>query len=164
MKNVFLSLAIAALLLNLGACAGNSIIRPEQPPATGLGRIKPLPTPAQPPPTGFGRIKLPIGFERPIGVLSKDQISRVVRSDNRGFRYCYEKGLISDPTLRGKLVVKMVILASGKVGTATVQKREGNLGGVGKCVANKSKNLVFPKPKGGGTVTVKWPFVFSPKD
>ncbi len=96
------------------------------------------------------------------GSLSKEIIQRVIRRRRNSVRYCYEKALKSNPTLQGKLVLKLIILATGRV-TAKIGEDTLKDGKVAECVAKQAARWRFPKPAGGGTVVVSYPFMFSPK-
>ncbi len=97
------------------------------------------------------------------GSLDKEIIRRVVRQHRNEVRYCYEKELQKDPNLGGKVDVKFVIAATGKVQSAVVAGSTMGNAAVEGCIAKKVKRWVFPQPKGGGIVVVKYPFVFTTK-
>lgn len=94
------------------------------------------------------------------GSLDKEIIRRVVRENQAQIRYCYERELTRDPGLYGKVVMKWVIAASGKVMRATVAENHMKNKAVGQCIAQRIRGWNFPKPKGGGIVVVTYPFVF----
>ncbi len=90
--------------------------------------------------------------------LDKAVIRRVIRQHLPAVRYCYEKELITQPTLQGTVTVKFVIAADGSVASAA----GSGLPVVDACVATVVQKMVFPKPRGGGTVNVSYPFKFVP--
>jgi len=49
---------------------------------------------------------------------------------------------------------------TGSVSSAKVQKSSVGSQAVNSCLVSVFKRLKFPKPKGGGIVIVKYPFVF----
>ena len=93
--------------------------------------------------------------------MSKQEINRVIRRNLARFKYCYEKQLKRNPELSGKVKVQFTILGSGRVGE--VQALEDTMGepAVAQCIVSRVKRWRFPKPD-GGSVTVAFPFVFSP--
>lgn len=95
------------------------------------------------------------------GSLTKEQIARVVRRFMSQIKFCYEKELNKNPNLEGKLVANWVIGGNGRVTSASMVQDTMKNKNVTKCVTRIIKRMTFPKPKGGGVVTVTYPFVFS---
>ena len=92
--------------------------------------------------------------------LERGAIARVVRAYLGRIKHCYERQLILDPKLSGKITASWTIAPSGRVSSARqVQDTMGNVG-VTKCVINQIRVWKFPKPKGGGKVIVTYPFLF----
>ena len=94
------------------------------------------------------------------GALSQGEVSGVIRGQHNAIRHCYEKVLQKQPNAAGKVSVKFVIGASGKVLTAhivqdTIRSRE-----LGECIIARIKTWNFPKPAGGQKVTITYPWVF----
>ncbi len=96
------------------------------------------------------------------GALDKDIVRRVVQNHINQVRHCYNEGLVRDPTLRGRVKVQFSIGATGKVPMAVVAETSLKDKNVGNCVAKAVKRWRFPKPDGGGTVMVTYPFVLNP--
>jgi TonB family protein len=94
------------------------------------------------------------------GSLDKEIIRRVVRRHRRELKYCYERRLKEKPDLEGEIELKFTIMPDGTVSATTVAKSTIGDDEVEKCVAKKVKRWVFPKPKGGGIVIVRYPFNF----
>lgn len=94
------------------------------------------------------------------GALDKELIRAVIDRYKAQIRYCYERELAQDPGLHGKLGLTWVIDPSGFV--SDVRIAENSLGAerVERCVTSKIRRWAFPKPQGGGTVVVNYPFVF----
>jgi hypothetical protein len=97
------------------------------------------------------------------GMLSKKQISDVVKRNKGAVRYCYESQLMRFPTLRGKVVVDFIIDTNGRVikvkvptNTLTQKKAKSK---VSRCLIKFISRWRFPKPK-GGKVRVIYPFTF----
>ena len=99
------------------------------------------------------------------GSLDKDLIRRTVRKHHAAMRACYEPALQSDPNLAFRLVVAFVIDAEGGVAAALEWKTEPQTE-VEKtfdaCLTKVLNGVRFPKPAGGGSVTVRYPLVFEP--
>ena len=96
------------------------------------------------------------------GALDKDIIRRIVRAHINEVRHCYNKGLANNPILAGRIAVKFTILASGKVGNASIDSTTLDDKTVGQCITKAVKRWKFPKPQGGGKVHVTYPFVLEP--
>ena len=96
------------------------------------------------------------------GSLDKETIRRVIRRHRAEYRYCYEKELNAKRDLNGKIVMKFTIAGNGSVIAASVVETTMNNSNVESCIAGKIKRWVFPAPKGGGIVVVKYPFIFKP--
>lgn len=94
--------------------------------------------------------------------LDASLIDGVIKRYYRQIKYCYQKQLQRDPSLGGKVTVKFTIAASGSVSKASVAASTMGNATVDTCVVDRFRKMTFPKPKGGGIVVVKYPFVFSP--
>ncbi len=95
-----------------------------------------------------------------LGGLDKSLIAAVVQSNIGQIKHCYERQLIVDPNIFGKIVAGWTINKDGAVSVSSVKKTTMNNKAVENCIAGKIKNWVFPKPKGGGQVLVSYPFLF----
>ncbi|WP_257461426.1 TonB family protein [Archangium lipolyticum] len=92
--------------------------------------------------------------------LDRDLIRRVIQLNRSQVRFCYESLLNRFPALSGKVAVRFIISAEGTVASSEVsQSTAGNID-LEKCVAGRVRGWVFPKLKGGGSVTVTYPFIF----
>jgi TonB family protein len=138
---------------------------------TGLGNIGGIGTlDTLAPPGGVGGraparvLPNPTGGDKSIvlGALSKPVIQAVIRRRLRAVKKCYEQELQNSPKLQGRVVIKIVISASGKVSSAEVKESTVPSEPVGACVAEVMRKAQFPAPKGGGIVIVSYPFVFKP--
>jgi len=96
------------------------------------------------------------------GALDKDIIRRIVRAHINEVRYCYNKGLVVDPSLEGRVAIQFTVGPTGKVPTAVVASTTLSDKKVGECIAKSVKRWKFPRPSGGGVVVVTYPFVLSP--
>ena len=83
-------------------------------------------------------------------------IRRIVRSHENEVRFCYERALLTDPTLAGRVRIRFSLDAAGMVSRSeladtTLPGRE-----VGACIAEAFRRWQFPV--GGGEVEVSYPF------
>ena len=105
-----------------------------------------------------------VQMERPeiSGQLDREIIQRVIREHRREIRACYEGELQRDPDLEGRVVVGFVISSDGQVAGSRIAESTLSNSAVEDCVARRVRQWRFPEPRGGGTVNVNYPFVFSP--
>jgi hypothetical protein len=96
------------------------------------------------------------------GGMDQDIIRRIVRAHENEVRACYMQGLSRNPNLEGRVVVQFVITGVGAVATSVVQSTTLKDRSVANCVASAVKRWKFPKPKGGGTAMVTYPFMLTP--
>jgi Ca-activated chloride channel family protein len=96
------------------------------------------------------------------GSLDKDIIRRIVRAHINEVRSCYNAALANDPNLAGNVTIEMTIGADGKLSTSLVTGNTTKDEPLAQCIAKAAQKWTFPKPAGGGTVTVSYPFVLSP--
>ncbi|NNF06626.1 MAG: TonB family protein [Candidatus Eisenbacteria bacterium] len=85
----------------------------------------------------------------------------VVKRYSAGIEFCYDNELKKSPGLRGKLVVAITVLASGRVSDVKVVSNSLGSGALSQCAVSQIKGWKFPAiPE--GTVTFQTPFVFTP--
>lgn len=94
------------------------------------------------------------------GHLTKEEIARVVKLHLREIQYCYEKNLLRNNKLKGKLIMEWTIVASGKVSLVKTRFNSMHSSKVARCVSKNIKEWLFPLPRGGGLVEVEYPFLF----
>jgi hypothetical protein len=95
------------------------------------------------------------------GDLSAEEINRVVMSRKNAIRACYERELNHRKDLSGKIVVSWRIDAGGAVQGARIKSSDLRSGEVEDCVVRQIQRLQFPKPRGGTTALVNYPFIFA---
>lgn len=91
--------------------------------------------------------------------LDPQIIRRFVHRNLSKIRYCYEKELVADPSLGGTVTVHFTIGPDGHVASASASG--SGMPVVEACVISTIRTIQFPRPVGGGAVTVKYPFVFA---
>lgn len=136
------------------------------------GGVAPAPTSAAPGfGSGHGRLgashatsapMVRMGATQVSGRLPPEVIQRIVRQNFGRFRLCYERGLLSHPTLAGRVSVRFVIDRSGAVSSAEDAGSTLPDASVVACVVRAFPGLSFPQPE-GGTVTVTYPILFAPE-
>lgn len=78
-------------------------------------------------------------------------------------KFCFEQELQKDPTLTGKVAVAFVINRLGGVGNVAVTENTVNAT-MGECMVSRIKRWQFPRPLGGGKVSVTYPWIFKLND
>lgn len=97
-----------------------------------------------------------------LGQLDPTKIQRVVRRNSRRLQGCYESELKKDPTLQGVVKVRFTIEVTGRVSKSkTIQNSMGS-SAVAKCIENNIKRWRFKSKPKGGSVTIAYPFYFTP--
>jgi hypothetical protein len=96
------------------------------------------------------------------GSLDKELVRRVVRQHLNEVRFCYEEALARKPTLAGRVVPMFTIAANGTVIVSALQSSTLGAPAVEACIVGATRRWLFPQPRGGGIVTVSYPFQLSP--
>jgi outer membrane biosynthesis protein TonB len=108
-----------------------------------------------------GGYVLPLDGESFIqGGLTREQVEEVISRNMGQIRYCYEKGLQVEPSLKGRVAVSFVIGAGGQVSTARVQHSSVESRQLEGCIVGRLKDFKFPRPVAGVNVQVQYPFSF----
>ncbi len=118
---------------------------------------------------GYGKVSL-VGaggsFFQPIeseawigGGLDRNEIAAIINRHLSEVRFCYEKGLQQKPKLAGRLSMNFMIGPNGTVTVAKVANSSLNHVPVENCIRDRLKTWNFPKPEGGVTVKVSYPFI-----
>ncbi|HEX8823341.1 MAG TPA: adventurous gliding motility protein GltG [Archangium sp.] len=94
------------------------------------------------------------------GSLDKELIRQVIIRNRGQIRYCYESLLNRFPKLGGKVAIRFTIASEGNVVTSSVAQSTAGNSELEQCVAGRVRTWQFPKPKGGGSVVVTYPFLF----
>ncbi len=96
------------------------------------------------------------------GALDPDLVRRVVRAHLMEVRHCYDQTLARDPRAHGRVVVQFLVDGAGKVTSAALAESDVRDTDLGPCVARAVRRWSFPRPDGGGSVLISYPFVFTP--
>lgn len=100
------------------------------------------------------------------GTLPKEAIAKVVKTNNKQIRYCYEKALAEGLEKDGKVVVKFTVGPGGDVVSALVNRSTVENAALESCMLKRIRTWKFPEPPGGGITIVNYPFTFrlSPRE
>ena len=93
------------------------------------------------------------------GSLSKAEVTRVINSHIHAVQACYERALLANPSISGRIVFDWIIKKNGRV--KGVRVRSSSLGNsqVATCISKRIQKWKFPRPT-GGEVTITYPFLF----
>jgi TonB family protein len=75
------------------------------------------------------------------------------------FRSCYQKGLLEDSTMSGKVTISAKVGVNGEVVSSDVVSSSGLSPAVGRCIADVVRRATFSAPGGGGS-TLQIPVTF----
>jgi hypothetical protein len=100
-----------------------------------------------------------LGNASTTGDLDKNIIRRYIRRKLPDLEDCYVQRLLAEPALQGTVTTEFTINADG---TTSAASASGLHPDVERCVVKVLESIVYPKPKGGGTVKVSYPFSFTP--
>ncbi len=89
-------------------------------------------------------------------------IATTVGQYRGGIKYAYNKELVKNPSLSGKIVVAFVIRPDGSVESAEIRQSSVNWPPLEETVLKRLQTWKFPKSK-GAPVRVVFPFVFHPE-
>jgi FHA domain-containing protein len=94
------------------------------------------------------------------GSISREEVAAVINAHLKEVQYCYEKTLLKDPGLTGKLILEWTIDTNGSVGRVKEKLSTLRNPAVSSCISSSLKRWQFPKPR-GGIVIVSYPFIFN---
>lgn len=151
-------LALGAPLPAAGASPPAGVLAaPDQSLSVGIL----APTPA---PTSSSRFGGPAGDVALGGHTESSPVvgaARVLAGLRARFRNCYARGLVSDPKMKGNVVLTITVAPNGDVTRADVTKNSGISPAVATCITDVARRASFDAPGGtGSTLTV--PFTLIP--
>jgi TonB family protein len=113
---------------------------------------------------GQGRAEVVVPPGDPVisGGLTMQEVHAVIRANLNQIRHCYNQLLQRSPNSSGKIKVNFKVNASGRVAGVSIMQSSINDSIMKSCVTGKIRRWKFPKPRGGQSVTVNYPFVFNP--
>jgi Ca-activated chloride channel family protein len=101
-----------------------------------------------------------VAHGRVMGSMSKSSIQSVIRKNVSKVNRVYERHLLKDPGLRGKIVVAFVVGPKGTVTSARITYSTIKSLEMQAEILEVIKSLKFSKPQGGGSIQVSYPFIF----
>ncbi len=93
--------------------------------------------------------------------LSREEVLKVVQKNSSEIQHCYEKSLLSQPDLSGRMEFEWDISAAGQVSNVKVKKSSVSNGdALGECVKGVFRTMIFPKARNGQSTspTIGFPF------
>jgi TonB family protein len=90
-----------------------------------------------------------VGGKTGLGRIDAGKVQSVFRRRSSAIRTCYEKGLKSNPNLRGKVKIRFTISTSGRVTSIRVASNSTGSSSVANCIIGKVRRWRFPQPEGG---------------
>lgn len=94
------------------------------------------------------------------GNIDREAVARAVNSHLQEVRACYERALLHNSGLAGKVVLEWTISTSGRVVAAKTRSSTLREASVESCILQTLKTWQFPVAK-GGVVIVSYPFLFN---
>jgi hypothetical protein len=141
---------------------GGGAIRPGQGPG-GLQSLHGTDTGGVATTAGTAQKVVPVGDVQYGGSSMSVPVSNaeaVIRSQiHPGAKRCYQRGLESDPTQSGRIVILIKVSPSGEVDSANVASNSGISAGVAACIAGVARRAKFDAPGANGS-TISVPFNF----
>ena len=94
------------------------------------------------------------------GNIDREGVARVVNGHLNEVHACYERALLREPGLAGKVVLEWVVGTNGKVAAVKTKSSTLRNNSVEACILGKLKTWTFP-PARGGKVIITYPFLFN---
>ena len=90
--------------------------------------------------------------------MDRALIEKVVNEHTDEIQRCYEKELLKDSSLQGKVAVEWIIGMDGQVTSVRQSSSSVRSTAVVSCIMGAIKTWRFPRPQ-GGPVVVAYPFI-----
>ncbi len=95
------------------------------------------------------------------GGMSREAVLKVVNAHLDEVRDCYERELLHNPGLAGKILIEWLIKKNGRVKYAKIKFTNiSHSSDIHECIRSQIVDWKFPKPTGGQEVVVTFPFMF----
>lgn len=96
--------------------------------------------------------------------LTKEEVARVIQAHMSEIRYCHDASQLKDPMLAGKIMLHFAVGPDGRVKSAKEESSTITEKNLSPCILSRLVKWQFPKPRGGVTVKVSFPFLFKTLD
>jgi len=93
-----------------------------------------------------------------VGALEKDDIQRVIQRNIHEVQSCFERGLVRQPHLSGRVRIQFIVVGNGAVSDSRLDLSTLDSPATEACVAEQPCKWRFPPTTGGGPVIVTYPF------
>ncbi len=97
------------------------------------------------------------------GGLDRETVRRVIASYRGAIRTCYERALLSNPRMAGRIVYHWRISPDGPVVTTNIKSATLESDSMKACVSDVISKMMFPRAPNGKATQVIYPFVFQGK-
>ncbi len=94
------------------------------------------------------------------GTIDKEAVAKAINAHLHEVSSCYERALLKEPGLAGKIVLEWQITVTGGVGFAKTKSSTMKSSAVEQCILGSLKTWRFPPAKGAG-VLITYPFMFN---
>jgi hypothetical protein len=94
------------------------------------------------------------------GGLDKEAVRLTLIKYRRQIRTCYEKALLTNPRVGGRIVFQWYISSKGPVTSVVLKSSEAKMPSFEGCVEGVIKSIIFPIAPNGQSTIVIYPFVF----
>lgn len=105
-------------------------------------------------------VSAPKGQAKIRGTMDREAIAKVINEHIAEIRACYERALLKEAGLTGKLVFEWTIDLGGAVSEVKVKVAGLKSTDATNCMIGSLRTWRFPKPV-GGIVVVSYPFIFN---
>jgi TonB family protein len=95
-----------------------------------------------------------------VGMIDKEAVAKVINSHLSVISACYERALLKEAGLSGKIVLEWSISTSGSVTNAKTKSSTVRSSAVESCILSALKSWAFPAAR-SATVVVTYPFMFN---
>lgn len=109
---------------------------------------------------GSGQVLLDLESSYVDEGLTRDEVGRVIHSHLAEVRYCYEASMVHSPEIEGRISISFSVGSDGGVTSSSVHDSTVRDPRLDACLLKRLNQWKFPKPKGGVTVAVTYPFIF----
>ncbi|RMG20127.1 MAG: hypothetical protein D6729_03505, partial [Deltaproteobacteria bacterium] len=93
------------------------------------------------------------------GQLSRAEVIETINKHLGAIQGCYERALLKNPSLSGKITFEWTVRPSGRVSNPREKSSTLSSPQVSQCIIRVIRKMRFPKPR-GGEVIIAYPFMF----